>query len=314
MRLHLGSLCALAVVLSLGGCSGNDPHESPPPDGGALPDAGLDATPGVDGGAPDGGPPDDSGPDAGDGGAAAEDAGPGDGGTAEDAAPGDAGGLDATAPDAGRDAAATDAGFDAGRDAGFDAGRDAGFDAGHEAGFDAGRDAGGGSCITDPDGTHAVRFEWKGSGSGSTAYVDYELNELPDTSRWHVSSASSSFSYTPTYGDIYLGDGGLILEGSAFIDVELSTAGLSSIRGVTLAIRGRSYDTTTSGSFEWQSFEGTGASPYGSVANSTPYEWYPADATAAFSPGDDGVLLRIYPGPPSGSLVVHRVEICFEAS
>ena len=59
-----------------------------------------------------------------------------------------------------------------------------------------------------------------------------------------------------------------------------STVGLSSIKKVTLAVYGRSFATTTSGSVSWQTFKGIGASPSGGVANSTPYQWYSADATA----------------------------------
>ncbi len=83
---------------------------------------------------------------------------------------------------------------------------------------------------------------------------------------------------------------------------------------MTLAIFGRSFSTTTSGSFSWQTFDGTGSSPWGTVANSAPYEWYAADATTEFSPGDGGVLLRIRAGPPSDALIVNRVEVCFDAS
>ncbi|MAQ15725.1 MAG: hypothetical protein CMN30_13145 [Sandaracinus sp.] len=102
--------------------------------------------------------------------------------------------------------------------------------------------------------------------------------------------------------------------GTVFMDVELSTQGLSSIRNVTIAVYGRSYSTGSSGSFSWQTFDGTGASPYGSMANSAPYQWYRADATAAFTPGNGGILLRIRPEGPSNHLVVNRVEICFDAS
>ncbi len=156
-----------------------------------------------------------------------------------------------------------------------------------------------------------MRFRWEGSGPGSTAYVRYEANDLPDTSRWRVTANSRSIGYRPVFDDTFLGEGGLDLHGTGFIDVELSTSGLSSLSGVTIAIYGRSFATTTSGSFTWQTFDGTGAAPSGSVANSAPYEWYLADATTEFSPGDDGALLRIYPGPPSGALIVNRVEICF---
>ncbi len=104
------------------------------------------------------------------------------------------------------------------------------------------------------------------------------------------------------------------LGGTVFFDIELSTIGLSTIRNVTIAVYGRSYNTTTSGSFTWMSFDGSGASPYGGVSNSAPYEWYGANATAAFAPGNGGVLLRLEAGGPSNNLVVNKVEICFDAS
>ena len=93
-----------------------------------------------------------------------------------------------------------------------------------------------------------------------------------------------------------------------------STVGLSSIKKVTLAVYGRSFATTTSGSVSWQTFKGIGASPSGGVANSTPYQWYSADATAYFDAGDGGILLRIKPGPPSDALIVNRVELCIDAT
>jgi len=176
------------------------------------------------------------------------------------------------------------------------------------------RDARSGGCMSGAAGNRAVRFRWEGSGARSTAYVRYEANELPDTTRWRVTANSRSIGYRPVFDDVFLGEGGLDLNGTGFIDVELSLSGLSSLRSVTLAIYGRSFNTTASGSFEWQTFDGTGAAPSGLVANSAPYEWYAADATTEFTAGDDGVLLRIYPGPPSGSIIVNRVEVCFDAS
>lgn len=177
---------------------------------------------------------------------------------------------------------------------------------------DAGRDArAAGGCVSGAAGTRAVRFRWEGSGAGSTAYVRYEANDLPDTSRWRVTANSRSIGYRPVFDDVFLGEGGLDFGGTVFMDVELSTVGLASLGAVTIAVYGRSFNTTSSGSFTWQTFDGTGAAPRDLVANSAPYEWYLADATTEFSPGDDGVLLRLYPGPSSGRLVVNRVEICF---
>jgi hypothetical protein len=239
------------------------------------------------------------------------------------------GGRDVGADASGaRDAGASDASVDA--QAGLDARGDVGVDAhaiadasgSQDAGADGGADAfvsidGGhdafvssGGCVSGAVGTRAVRFRWRGSSPGSTAYVDYEQNQLPDTTRWHVSAASSSFSYTPIFDDTFLGEGGLDLEGTAFIDVELSTAG-ASVSRATIAIYGRSFDTTASGSFHWQTFHGTGTTPTSLVANSAPYQWYAADATAQLPGGDGSTLLRIYPGPSSDALIVSRVEICF---
>lgn len=180
---------------------------------------------------------------------------------------------------------------------------------------DSGRDASsGGGCISGATGTHALRFRWAGSGPGSTAYVVYEANTLPDTSRWRVTAASMSIGYTPRFDDTFLGEGGLDLSGTVFIDVELSTSGLSSISNVSIGVYGRSFATTTSGSFRWQTFSGTGATPSNSVANSAPYEWYRGAATSAFVAGDSGVLLRLRAGPSSNALIVNRVEVCFTAS
>lgn len=174
-------------------------------------------------------------------------------------------------------------------------------------------DAGG--CLSGAEGSRALRVQWYGSAgsSSSTAAVRYEANELPDRSRWRVTPNSRSIGYRPVFTDVFLGEGGLELSGTGFIDVELSTAGLASISRVTVAVYGRSFNTTASGSFRWQTFDGTGAAPANLVANSAPYEWYGADATDAFTAGDDGVLLRIYPGPSSGALIVNRLEVCFDA-
>ena len=159
-----------------------------------------------------------------------------------------------------------------------------------------------------------MRFRWAGNGPNSTAYPVYELNNLPDKSNWKVGAYSQSIGFKPKFTDTFLGKGGLELSGTVFIDVDMSTVGLSSIKSVTLSILGRSFNTTTSGSFTWQTFKGTGASPSGGVSNAAPYKWYGANATAAFTPGDGGIKLRIKAGGPSGSLVVNSVEVCFDAS
>jgi len=256
----------------------------------------------ADGSTPDGGLESDAG-SSGDGATPDAGEGEGDAGTA-DAGPADVGPVDSGRVDAGpSDSGTPDAGpLDAGPP-------DSGPPDSGPA--DAGSPTGG--CLSGATGTHVLRFRWEGTTSGSTAYVRYEANTLPDTTRWRVTAASSSIGYTPVFRDPYLGEGGLELSGTVFIDVELSTALLSSISNATLAVYGRSYSTTASGSFSWQTFSGTGATSSGFVSNSAPYEWYPADATAALPAGDDGTLLRIRAGPPSNALIVNRVEICFDA-
>ncbi len=171
---------------------------------------------------------------------------------------------------------------------------------------------GGGPCLSGAPGATAFRIRW--AGSGSTAYVQYEVNGLPDTSRSRAGAYGYQIGYTPAYVDTFLGDGGLRLDGSSFVDLELSTIGVSQIAAARLSIYGRSYHTTASGSFNWQTFVGSGAAPTNLVSNVAPYAWYTAIMTPALAPGDGNVLVRIKAGPSSGSLVVHRIELCLQAS
>ncbi|MFN0249138.1 MAG: hypothetical protein ACKV2T_19800 [Kofleriaceae bacterium] len=173
----------------------------------------------------------------------------------------------------------------------------------------------GGPCLSGAAGQTAYRVRWAGgsSGASSTAYPVYEVNGLPDESRDKVGAYGYSIGYVPRFEDVFLAQGGLVLDSSNFVDIELSTVGLASIQSITLSVYGRSFNTTTSGSFQWQTFEDVGAAPTNLVSNSAPYEWYSADATGMMSAGNGGVLLRIKAGPSSGVLVVNRIEICMQA-
>lgn len=168
----------------------------------------------------------------------------------------------------------------------------------------------GGPCLSGAAGQTAYRVRW--IQAGSTAQVVYEVNGLPDPTD-HTGVYGYSMGFTPQFVDPYLGEGGVLLDSSDFIDIELSTAGIGSISSITLSLYGRSFNTTASGSFDWQTFEGAGAAPSGLVSNVAPYEWYSTDLTSGISAGNGNVLLRIKSGPPSDSLVVNRVEICMEA-
>jgi hypothetical protein len=169
----------------------------------------------------------------------------------------------------------------------------------------------GGPCLSGAPGATAYRIRW--ADAGGTAYVVYEVNGLPDPSD-HAGAYGYQIGFTPAFVDPYLGEGGLLLDSNDFVDLELSTAGVGQIASATLSIYGRSYNTTTSGSFSWQTFSGIGAAPTDLVSNVAPYAWYSADMTTEIDPGDDGILIRIEAGPSSGVLVVNRIEICMQAS
>lgn len=169
----------------------------------------------------------------------------------------------------------------------------------------------GGPCISGASGQTAYRIRW--ADGGNTTYPVYEINGLPDTSRDHTGAYGYQIGFTPSFVDPFLGDGGLRLDSSDFVDIEISTAGVSQISTAWLSIYGRSYHTTTSGSFNWQTFSGVGATPTNFVSNGAPYEWYSADMTTEIDPNDNGILIRIKAGPNSGVLVVNRIELCMVA-
>lgn len=169
----------------------------------------------------------------------------------------------------------------------------------------------GGPCASGAVGATALRVKW--TNAGGKAQASYQVNGLPDKSRWKTSAYGYQIGFTPSYVDPFLASGGLLLDGSDFIDIELSTVGLAVIRAVTLSLHGRSFHTTASGSFNWQTAEGTGATVSGVVSNVTPYAWTSADATTELSPGKGNALLRIKAGPPSSALVVSSVELCIDA-
>jgi len=182
---------------------------------------------------------------------------------------------------------------------------------------DAGRDAmtgviGGGPCMSGAAGAAAYRIRF--ANAQGTAYVVYEVDGLPDTSRDHAGAYGYQIGFTPSFVDPFLGDGGLQLDDSDFVDLEITTVGVANIASATLAIYGRSFDVTTSGSFNWQTFVDTGSSPTDSVSNVAPYAWYAADMTSALAPGDGNTLIRIKAGPSSNVLVVNRIELCMQAS
>jgi hypothetical protein len=170
----------------------------------------------------------------------------------------------------------------------------------------------GGPCASGASGAAAFRIRW--TNANGTAVVAYEVDGLPDKTRGHAGAFGFQIGFTPQFVDQFLGDGGLQLDGSDFVDLELTTVGISQITSATLAIYGRSFDVDTSGSFNWQTFVDVGQTPTDSVSNVAPYAWYTGDMTTAIAPNDAGTLVRIKAGPSSGVLVVNRIELCLVAS
>jgi hypothetical protein len=227
-----------------------------------------------------------------------------------DAAPSDDGNTAGTVDGTGN------GGGGSGSGSGSGSGNGSGSGSGSGSGtLDAGIPAGvitGGPCSSGAPGATAYRIRW--ANGGGSAYAVYEVNGLPDKSRDHTGAYGYQIGFTPSYVDPFLAQGGLQLDSSDFIDIEISTLGVSQITQATLAIYGRSYNTTASGSFNWQTFDGLGETPTNFVSNVAPYAWYGADMTTELSPGDNGVLLRIKAGPSSDALVVNRVELCIQGS
>jgi hypothetical protein len=284
-------------------------------DDGSQTDGGNASTDSGSGNESDSGSPRDGGGPTSDGGGTNDGGSKSDGGAGADAGGFSDGGSGADGGTSADGGAGSDGGglSDGGSGADGGSGSDGGVLVDGGSGSDGGVNPNPGGCVSGAVGTHVARFRWAGNGPSSRAYVQYEANNLPDAARWKAGAYSrGAIGYNPVFTDTFLGVGGLEMGGTVFVDVELSTAMLSRITKVTLSVFGRSFNTTASGSFEWMSFDGAGAAPSGLVSNVAPYKWYSADATTAFRPGNGGVLLRISPAGPSGTLVVNKVELCFE--
>jgi hypothetical protein len=228
--------------------------------------------------------------------------GPADGFSAGDGAKSDGSHAEGGALDGGGDGAA----------AGDGGSNDAG------GGVDSGADSGtvgvitGGPCLSGAQGATAFRIRWVNA--GGRANVSYEVEGLPDRTRSRAGAYGYTIGFTPQYVDPFLAQGGLQLDSSDFVDLELSTVGVNAITKVTLSVYGRSFNTTTSGSFNWLTFVDSGSTTTNSVSNAAPYQWYSADVTSAVAPNDGGMRMRIKAGPSSNALVVNRIELCFMAN
>ena len=152
----------------------------------------------------------------------------------------------------------------------------------------------------------AFRFHYLGS---TTAIVD--TIGLPDRSNFQAAPGT-----TTTFDDAAHG-GGISIASGNFILIRFSVDGLTRIKSATLTILGRSYNTTTSGSFRASSpLWGDIKTPTNAVSNAWPYDWTSVDYTANVHPGDPrgSTVIRIYAGPSSNSLIINTVELCIDGS
>ncbi len=249
------------------------------------------------------------------------DAGPGHDGSSDGGSTGkdsggatsEAGSGDAAVAEGGQaDAGTSDTGVTTTVDSGTSGGPDASPEASPP---DSGMTTGpvtGGPCVSGATGATAIRIEF--IDANGTADVRWLAEGMPDQSNDSAGAYGYTIPFSPPFVDPYLGAGGVGVDDSDFIDVSLSTVGLSSITSATLSIYGRSYDVSASASFWWQTFDGVGQTPTDFVSNVAPYQWYSADMTTEIGPGEGNVLVRIKAGPSSDSLVVNQVELCVVAN
>jgi hypothetical protein len=169
----------------------------------------------------------------------------------------------------------------------------------------------GGPCASGATGATAIRVRWVNA--GGIAQVQYEAFGMPDHSVEKVGAYGYQIGFMPPFVDTALAEGGLQLDSNDFVDIELSARGIASITRATLAIYGRSYAVSASGSFNWLSFTDSGETPTDFVSNVPPYRWYLADIGKTIAAGDAGVRVRIKAGPSSDALAVNRIEICLVA-
>jgi hypothetical protein len=102
-----------------------------------------------------------------------------------------------------------------------------------------------------------------------------------------------------------------------WILIRFSVVGLTQIKSATLSMFGRSYNTTTSGSFEaWSPIYGSIFAPQNSISNAWPYQWKSVDYTANVKVGDTPGLtgIRFKAGPSSNDLIINTVELCIDGS
>jgi hypothetical protein len=196
--------------------------------------------------------------------------------------------------------------YDGGSDSG---GTDDGSMGSDGSASDAGADAK--QNLLGPACTHGAGFvAWKFHYNGSTSKIT-DVYSLPDSSNWDVAPA-----YSTSFADSIHG-GGIDIGGGNWLLIRFSVANMNQIKGATLSVYGRSYNVTTSGSFDgWSPIYGDVKSQTNSHSNAWPYQWVSVDYSANVKIGDPPGLtgIRLYAGPNSNDLVINTVELCIDGN
>lgn len=225
----------------------------------------------------------------------------------DDGGPGDDGGAPT---DASKKDGASDSGPTTDASVGDGSTSDDGSTTDGSSSVDAGKDSG--PPLLGPPCTHGPGWiAWKFHYNGSTSAIT-DVYSLPDKSNWEAVPAypnSASWADSIHGGGINIGSGNWIL-------IRYSVVGLTQIKKATLSMYGRSYNTTTSGSFNaWSPLYGDNPSPTNSISNAWPYAWTTIDfagVKVGDSPGLTGI--RFYSGPNSSNLIINTVELCIDGS
>ena len=113
--------------------------------------------------------------------------------------------------------------------------------------------------------------------------------------------------FTPAYFDD-IGGGGLSLDSHDFVDLTTSTAAISHLQTMTVAIYGRAIAGHTG--WHWQSSLAAGQTAVDLVGDTVPYAWYTADVTPAFQAGDGHAFVRIKTLDSQNAIIASRIELC----
>lgn len=211
--------------------------------------------------------------------------------------------------DGGDDGGGGDSDGGGGSDGG--SGSDGGGSSDGGGGVDSGVKDSGSNLLGPPCSRGKGWVAWRFHYANNSTSAITDVYSLPDNSNWQAVPAFATMFADGLHG------GGIDIGGGNWILIRFSVVGLSKIAGATLSVYGRSYNVTTSGSFDaWSPLYGDVKSPTNSHSNAWPYQWVSVDYSQNVKVGDQPGLtgIRLYAGPNSNDLVINTVELCIDGS